>query len=157
MLARFAPNISASGASRHSSFVPHGPLLSRTASFHTITEPLISKLVPVLKSEGLYTTDPSNYLPIVNVTFLCKIIEKASASWLIAYLEENNLLPLCQSGFQKIHSTETLLLCLLSNINVAVYRSQFSLLALFEVSAAFDSVDHGILLKRPSISIWPIW
>ena len=50
-------------------------------------------------------------------------------------------------------STEILLLlCLLSDIYGAVDRSQLILLALFDVSAAFDTVDHEILLKRLQLS-----
>src|SRR6218665_1157051 len=111
-----------------------------------------SILIPVLKREGLNTTDPSNYRPIANVTFLSKIIERVAASQLIAYLEINKLLPVCQSGFRKGHSTETLLLRLLSDIYGAVDRSRLTLLALFDVSAAFDTVDHEILLKRLQLS-----
>src|SRR6218665_2753967 len=50
------------------------------------------------------------------------------------------------------HSTETLLLHLLSDIYGAVDSSQLTLLALFDVSAAFDTFDHEILLKRLEIS-----
>src|SRR6218665_3067150 len=109
-------------------------------------------LIPVLKREGLNTTDPSNYRPIANVTFLSKIIERVAASKLIAYLEINKLLPVCQSGFRKGHSTETPLLRLLSDIYGAVDRSRLTLLALFDVSASFDTVDHEILLKRLQLS-----
>src|SRR6218665_25856 len=42
--------------------------------------------------------------------------------------------------------------CLLSDIYGAVDRSQLTLLALFDVSAAFDIVDHEILLKRLQLS-----
>src|SRR6218665_1040982 len=49
-------------------------------------------------------------------------------------------------------STETPLLHLLSDIYGAVDSSQLTLLALFDVSAAFDTVDHEILLKRLDIS-----
>src|SRR6218665_1590521 len=111
-----------------------------------------SILIPVLKRDGLDATDPSNYRPIANVTFLSKIIERVAASQLIAYLEINKLLPVCQSGFRKGHSTETLLLRLLSDIYGAVDRSRLTLLALFDVSAAFDTVDHEILLKRLQLS-----
>src|SRR6218665_3550133 len=62
------------------------------------------------------------------------------------------LLPVCKSGFRKGHSTETLLVRPLSNIYGAVDRSQLTLLALFDVSAAFDTVDHEILLKRLQLS-----
>src|SRR6218665_2162672 len=73
---------------------------------------------------------------------------------LAAYLhvEANKLLPECQSGFREGHSTETLLLRLLSDIYEAVDCSQLTLLALFDVSAAFDTVDHKILLKRLNVS-----
>ena len=64
----------------------------------------------------------------------------------------NNLLPIFQSGFRKGHSTETLLVRLLSDIYGAIDKSQVTLLALFDVSAAFDTVDHDILQKRLSTS-----
>src|SRR6218665_2435257 len=82
-----------------------------------------SILIPVLKREGLDATDPSNYRSVANVTFLSKIIERvAASSQQIAYLEVNKLLPVCQSGFRKGHSTETLLLRLLSDIYGAVEK-----------------------------------
>src|SRR6218665_1059925 len=72
------------------------------------------------------------------------------------------LLPECQSGFRRGHSTEMIaplvwknklkLLHLLSDIYGAVVSSQLTLLALFDVSATFDTVDHEILLKRLEIS-----
>src|SRR6218665_862814 len=48
----------------------------------------------------------------------------------------------------KSNSTETVLLSLLSDIYSAVDRSQLTLLALYDVSAAFDMVDHDILLRH---------
>src|SRR6218665_10015 len=68
------------------------------------------------------------------------------------YLEANNLIPAIQSGFRKGHSTETLLLRLLLDIYGAIDRSQLTLLALYDVSAAFDTVDHEMLLERLQIS-----
>src|SRR6218665_1302279 len=64
------------------------------------------------------------------------------------YIEQSGLLPPSQSGFMGHRSTETLLLSLLSDIYYAVDRSQLTLLALYDVSAAFDMVDHDILLQR---------
>ena len=95
---------------------------------------------------------PSSYRPIANVTFISKIIEKLVASELFNYLDSNNLLPSCQSGFRKGHSTESLLLRLFSDIYGAMDRTQVTLLALYDVSAAFDSVDHDLLLRRLSIT-----
>ena len=71
---------------------------------------------------------------------------------MLRYLDKDNLLPTFQSGFRKGHSTETLLVRLLSDIYGAIDRSQVILLALFAVSTAFDTVDHDIILRRLSTS-----
>ena len=111
-----------------------------------------SVLLPVLKRDGLDQSDPANYRPIANVTFLSKILERIVANQLIIYLDLNELIPSQQSGFRRNHSTETLLLRLLSDFYGAVDRGQVTLLSLFDVSSAFDSVDHSILLQRLSTS-----
>ena len=111
-----------------------------------------SLVFPAVKRDGLDSSDPANYRPISNVSFISKIIEKIVANQLTNYLNANGLLPASQSGFRRDHSTETLLIRLLSDIYGAMDRSQVTLLALFDVSAAFDSVDHDILLLRLSTS-----
>ena len=64
----------------------------------------------------------------------------------------NSLLPKFQSGFRRHHSTESALLRVLSDIFSATDKGEVSLLALLDVNAAFDTVDHSILLDRLSIS-----
>ena len=66
----------------------------------------------------------------------------------ISYLNEHDLLPAHQSGFRAGHSTETVLVRLLSDIFLAMDSGDVMLLALLDVSAAYDSVDHDILLER---------
>ena len=103
-----------------------------------------------VQSWVIYAGPPCSYRPIANVSFLSKIVEKLVASQLFRYLDTNKLLPPRQSGFRKGYSTETLLLHLLADIYSAIDMSQVTLLALYDVSAAFDSVDHEILLQRLS-------
>jgi hypothetical protein len=61
-------------------------------------------------------------------------------------------MPSLQSGFRKYHSTESLITRLLADVFAATDQSHITLLALFDVSAAFDTVDHAILLERLSKS-----
>jgi len=91
----------------------------------------------VLKRDGLDLTDPANYRPIANVTFLSKILESIVVNQMIAYLVVNELIPSQQSGLRRNHSTDTLLLQLLSNFYVAIYHGQITLLALVDISSAF--------------------
>lgn len=66
---------------------------------------------------------------IAKVTFISKIVEKLVALQLISYLDSNKLILSSQSGFHKGHSTETLLLRLLSEI----YGHQQSQLTLLDM------------------------
>ena len=103
-------------------------------------------LISVLKGDGLDPANPMNYRPIANVSFISKIIEKIVAGQLIVHIERNNLLPPCQSGFRKFNRNSTA--PLLSDMYGAIDRTELTLLALFDVSAAFDTVDHDILVTR---------
>src|SRR6218665_1068106 len=93
-----------------------------------------------------------NYRLIANVSLISKILERIIASQLVAYFDAYDLLPAHQSGFRRNHSTETLLVGLLSDLHSAMDAGHVSLLALFDVSSAFDSVDHSIHLHRLSTS-----
>src|SRR6218665_3909457 len=86
-----------------------------------------SILVPVIKRAGLDPTDPGNFRPIANVSFISKVIENIIAYQLVPYLEANNLIPAIQSGFRMGHTTETLLLRLLSDIYGANANARNSL------------------------------
>jgi len=63
------------------------------------------------------------------------------------YLSLADLLPPLQSGFRQGHSTETAVLRVLSDIPQAVDRGDLATLVLLDLSAAFDTVDHSIVLR----------
>ena len=112
-------------------------------------------VMPRLKKSWLDPAEIKNYRPISNLPFMSKVIEKlilAQLTQLTQYLTANGLFPKFQSGFRRYHSTETAVLRVLSDIYSAIDQDQVSLLALLDVSAAFDTVDHGILLERLSTS-----
>ena len=109
-------------------------------------------VTPALKKHGLDPTDMKNFRPISNLSFMSKIVERIVVRQLSQYLDANGLLPKLQSGFRRHHSTESALLRVLSDLFSSVDSGRISLLALLDVSAAFDTVDHAILLDRLSIS-----
>ena len=103
-------------------------------------------LSPLLKKLGLDIADMANYRPVSNLTFVSKVAERAVASQLNEYLVDNDLLPRYQSAYRKRHSTETAMLRVWSDILTAADRCHITLLGLLDLSAAFDCVDHDVLL-----------
>jgi len=89
-----------------------------------------------------------NYRPVSNLSFLSKLIERAVATQLNDYLVTNDLPPRHQSAYRKGHSTETAMLRVWSDFLAAADRRHVTLLGLLDLSAAFDCVDHTILLQR---------
>ena len=67
---------------------------------------------------------------------------------LYKYLTENNLLYCTQFGFQKEHSQEHTILQLVEQINQSFEKNEFTLRVSVDLSKAFDTVDHQILLKK---------
>ena len=66
---------------------------------------------------------------------------------LTSRIVEFNLLPTRQSAYRPYHSTETAVLSVHNDLVYAIDNRYVSLLVLLDLSAAFDTVDHDILLS----------
>ena len=107
----------------------------------------------MLKKPGLDAADMSNYHRLVsNLSFMSKVVKQVVARRLNNYLVRNDLLPRHQSTYRKKHSTETAMLRIWSDMLSAADNRQVTLLDLLDLSAAFDCVDHDLLLQRLQVS-----
>eukprot|EP00112_Aurelia_sp_Birch-Aquarium-sp1_P014365 Seg3097.1 transcript_id=Seg3097.1/GoldUCD/mRNA.D3Y31 product="putative RNA-directed DNA polymerase from transposon X-element" pseudo=true protein_id=Seg3097.1/GoldUCD/D3Y31 len=104
-------------------------------------------LIPLLKKFGLEEIKP-NFRPVSNLPYASKLIESAVANQLVEHMTNNGLFEPLQSAYRQGHSTETALLRVQNDILVAMDNQQVSILILLDLSAAFDTVNHDVLLKR---------
>jgi len=65
-----------------------------------------------------------------------------------AFLDNNDMLPATQSAYRQSHSTETAVLKVYNDLLMAADRCQVSALCLLDLTAAFDTVDHDLLILR---------
>ncbi len=107
----------------------------------------LALVTPLLKKLGLEIIFPS-YRPVSNLQFLSKLTERAVASQFVDYATVNRLKEVLQSAYSQYHSTETALTRVHNDIMLAMDNQKVTLLLLLDLSAAFDTVDHDILLSR---------
>jgi hypothetical protein len=94
----------------------------------------------------------SNYRPISHLSFLSKLTERVVKLRLTHHLSSNGLLNSFQSAYTKHHSTESTLLSVHDHIIKAMSQQKITALCLLDLSAAFDTIDHSILVHR--LSSW---
>ena len=104
-------------------------------------------LQPLLKKATLDSMI-KNFRPISNLAFSGKLMEHIVADQIISHLNQHNLMEEKQSAYRKFHSTETALLKVKTDIIKAMDSQEITCLILLDLSAAFDTVDHTILLNR---------
>ena len=103
---------------------------------------------PKLKKESLDFEEYSNFWPISNLKFVSKIIERAVAVQGKNYITDNDLDESLQSAYKHLHSTETALLKVQNDTLCTIDGNKGVALLLLDMSSAFDTVCHRLLLDR---------
>ena len=104
-------------------------------------------VTPILKKSSLDKEIFKNYRPVSNLNFISKILERVVAVQLQTHLDEAGLMTAFQSAYRKHHSTESAHLNI-HDILLNMAKGSVTALTLLDLSAAFDTIDHTILLDR---------
>lgn len=103
-------------------------------------------VVPLHK--GGDKNDRNNYRAISKLSCLAKILESLVNNQLKSFLSSNSVLNPHQSGFRAKHSTVTATTLVINDIITAVNKGQYCAALFVDLSKAFDTVDHALLLQR---------
>ena len=105
----------------------------------------MANVTPIQKKPG--TNFVTNYRPISVIPVIAKVYESLIHRQLYSYLSENSILHR-QSGFRPGHSTQDVLLKTVDDWRIALDRGEHIGAVLIDLSKAFDSIDHALLLKK---------
>ena len=105
-----------------------------------------SKIIPIFK-KGC-PTDINNFRAINLLPVMSKILEKLIYVRLISFLNQQKFFNAHQFGFRKNHSSSHASILLIEEITKAFKSKQHVLGIFLDLSKAFDTIDHGILLNK---------
>ena len=121
-------------------------IISYTCFIVAIANHKAAIVTPILKKPTMDSLDPASYRPVSNLTFVSKLVEKIVSVRLSEFADQHTLLPHVQSAYRPFHSTETAVAAVHNDMIGALDRGEIGALVLLDMSAAFDTVDHSVLL-----------
>ena len=102
----------------------------------------------LLKSQDLDQEDVSSFRPIAALPTTSKIVEKVAQQQIQNYLEETNQLNLSNHAYRKQLSTTTTLIEVMDEVYLNTEENKISQMMTIYQLAAFDSVNHDILIQK---------
>ena len=106
----------------------------------------LADVVPLFKSQD--RTECTNYRPISLLLSISKLLEKLVYSRTYRFLEKHESLYVSQYGFREGHSCENAISELVSQIVKGKQEGLYTLALFLDLSKAFDSLEHSVLLKK---------
>ena len=106
----------------------------------------IAKVVPIFKKGDKQMV--SNYRPVSLLPLFSKLLEKLFSVRLLDYIKKNDILYRGQYGFREKCSTQDAITDLVENITRAIDNNEFTIGIFIDLSKAFDTIDHQLLLRK---------
>lgn len=106
----------------------------------------IALVIPVHKRDD--PRNPENYRPIALLSVFSKIFEKAFLLRLNSFLDRYDILTSRQYGFRKSRSTQDAIVSFYNKILDSFDKHQKSAGIFFDLSKAFDTINHKLLLQK---------
>ena len=108
-----------------------------------LKEALLRPLLKKLNLDLIF----KHYCPVSNLTYLSKLVERAVCNQITHSAAQTGNTEELQSAYHEDHSTETALLKVNMDLLAALDNQEISCLILLDLSAAFDTVSHKLLLN----------
>ena len=106
----------------------------------------LARVTPIFKKGK--RQDVNNYRSISIIPVVAKVFERIIYDQFYKYLNDNDLLANCQSGFSSLHSTPTSLLETTNSWSVNIDNGFINGVIFIDLKKAFDTIDHRILFSK---------
>ena len=106
-------------------------------------------MVLVFKSDDKLSVN--NYRPVSVLPVFSKILEKLMHKRIMDFINKHNVLCENQYGFREQHSTYMAVLNMIDQISQEMENNNYSIGVFIDLSKAFDTIDHKILLEKLNI------
>ena len=101
---------------------------------------------PHIKDNTVDINDQTNLRPVSNVSYMDKVLESCIYYFLHEFVDIHDILPKYQSAYRPGYSTSTALTKIYSDLVTAKDEGRCTLMISLDLSAAFDTIDHDLLI-----------